>query len=147
MEALSGIIIFTVWVLFLFGGYRLFRYINKLGREGGHAPYVCYYSVPLPPTGIYDRLCAPIRFGEWTSQFDPEQKILVFSHYSGFGNQRFELQITDMGHFSVVSLGILNMRTKGLSVNTDAFMEKVFGATVIPNENMHPNESKTEEAL
>jgi len=138
MNALSGILVFVVWLALMYRGYRLFRYINKLGREGGHAPYVCYYSVPLTPNEIYDRLRAPIGFGEWTAEFDYEEKILVFNHRSGFGSQRFELHITDMEHFSVVSLGILNLRTKGLSVNTDVFMEKFFGAMVIPNENMHP---------
>lgn len=139
LEKLIPILMFAFFALSILGLFALSRYVVQAGKKTCHRPYIQYYSVPMSKDVLLRTLAQPMYFDDWQTKYFPEDNLLVFQRQSGLASRQYELIVTDMGHFSVVSLGMMNIGMRGLYVDPDVFMAEKFGAVPIPNEQMHPH--------
>ena len=138
-NALGLIMVLAFVALFGYAGFILTRTMNSLAESNSYTPYKQYYSVPMKPEEIYQALSIPAIFGYWKSEFVRQNDMLYFRHFSGTKTYKYKVFITDIGHFSVLTLSQFYGDRSGLYVNVDAFLSGKLNATPIPNEVMKPH--------
>ena len=136
----SGTLVFTVFLMFIYGFYRLAKYMDKQVMTRNYSDYKNYYSVPMKPDEILKVLSISARWDDWKSEYLPNENLLIFHHQSGIGGRiRFYILITDMGNFSVLSAGMLSGAHRGLNLDLDGFFAHKLNAVPIPNAVMKPH--------
>ena len=98
-----------------------------------------YYSVPMKPPEIQEKLLGSESWGEWQIEYLPQENLLLFHHYSGLGGtRRFCVLITDMERFTVISVGAFPRGLRGVDADIDGFFAHMLNAAPIPNDVMRP---------
>ena len=139
-EFLYGLLLVGIVALMIYGMYVVDKAIKEQVVSTGYNCMKQYYSVPMKPAEIQEVLLNSAAWGEWKSEYLPQENTLLFHHYSGLGGtRRFFVCFTDMGDFSVISVGQFPGGLRGVSVDLDGFFTRKLNAVSIPNEVMRPH--------